>query len=226
MTSLLLDLVQEPARLRLDQADAVEWLRSLPPESVALIVTDPAYESLEQHRNHGTTVRLKDWFPIFPDSRMKELLVALHRVLKQDSHCYLMCDQPTGLFLYQLNQQLQLFTFHKFLVWDKKSIGTGYHYRAQHEWIAFLSKGTRPLASRSISDVLRFKRIRNVYPTQKPVELMSVLIEQSSLPGDVVADCFAGSGAAGAAALALGRRFWGADISERAIAICKERLAA
>ena len=40
--------------------DAVEWLRSLPSASVDLMITDPAYESLEKHRKVGTTTRLKN----------------------------------------------------------------------------------------------------------------------------------------------------------------------
>ena len=39
----------------LSALDAVQWLRELPTESVDLVVTDPAYESLEKHRAVGTT---------------------------------------------------------------------------------------------------------------------------------------------------------------------------
>lgn len=52
-----------PARqigdFNLQQADALDWLRELPSESVDLIVTDPPYESLEKHRKVETTTRLK-----------------------------------------------------------------------------------------------------------------------------------------------------------------------
>ncbi|MBW2462245.1 MAG: site-specific DNA-methyltransferase, partial [Deltaproteobacteria bacterium] len=34
----------------LSSADAVDWLRTFPAESVDLLVTDPPYESLEKHR--------------------------------------------------------------------------------------------------------------------------------------------------------------------------------
>ena len=37
--------------------DAVSWMRELPTESVDLVVTDPAYESLEKHRAVGTTTQ-------------------------------------------------------------------------------------------------------------------------------------------------------------------------
>ena len=42
----------------LHRADAVDMLAGLPDESVDLIVTDPAYESLEKYRRVGTTTRL------------------------------------------------------------------------------------------------------------------------------------------------------------------------
>ena len=35
--------------------DAVDMMRTLPPESIDLVVTDPPYESLEKHRAVGTT---------------------------------------------------------------------------------------------------------------------------------------------------------------------------
>src|SRR5579872_4351147 len=84
------------------QADAVEWLHSLPAASVDLVVTDPPYESLEKHRAIGTTTRLKrskassnDWFTIFPNARFEALFDAVHRVLKKDAHFYLFCDPET-----------------------------------------------------------------------------------------------------------------------------------
>ena len=45
-------------RFEVSNLDAVEWLRGLPSESIDLVVTDPAYESLEKHRAVGTTTRL------------------------------------------------------------------------------------------------------------------------------------------------------------------------
>ena len=86
----------------LSTRDAVDWLRDLSAESVDLVITDPAYESLEKHRAVGTTTRLKhskassnDWFTIFPNARFGELFREIHRVLKPDTHFYLFCDQET-----------------------------------------------------------------------------------------------------------------------------------
>src|SRR6201990_3650750 len=90
------------APFQLSTADAVAWRRGLPAESVDLLITDPAYESLEKHRAIGTTTRLKhsksssnDWFQIFPNVRFGDLFDATYRALRPDTHFYLFCDAET-----------------------------------------------------------------------------------------------------------------------------------
>jgi len=206
------------------QADAVDWLRSLEPASVDMINTDCAYESLEKHRDIGTTTRLKnDWFPIFPNSRFPALFAAMFRALKRDSHLYFWCDAET-MFVAKPIAEAAGFKFWKPLIFDKVAIGMGYHYRATYEFILFFEKGHRNLADRSIPDVLTATRIRGKYPTEKPEDLARILVRQSSAPGELVVDPFMGSGAFGAAAVAEGRRFAGCDVQERAVALAKERI--
>ncbi len=65
---------------------------------------------------------------------------------------------------------------------------------------------------------------REGYPTQKPISLLERIIRTSSKPGDIVFDCFMGSGTAQAVAMKLGRRFIGADINLGAIQISTKRL--
>jgi site-specific DNA-methyltransferase (adenine-specific)/adenine-specific DNA-methyltransferase len=62
------------------------------------------------------------------------------------------------------------------------------------------------------------------YPTQKPEALLDRIITSSSMPGDLVLDCFMGSGTTQAVAMKLGRRFVGADINAGAIQITTKRL--
>lgn len=62
------------------------------------------------------------------------------------------------------------------------------------------------------------------YPTEKPEKLLTRIIEASSNPGDIVFDCFMGSGTTQAVALKLGRRFIGADINLGAIQTTTKRL--
>ncbi len=62
------------------------------------------------------------------------------------------------------------------------------------------------------------------YPTQKPEALLERIIKASSNPGDLVFDCFMGSGTTQAVAMKLGRRFIGADINLGAVQITTKRL--
>jgi site-specific DNA-methyltransferase (adenine-specific) len=65
---------------------------------------------------------------------------------------------------------------------------------------------------------------RTGYPTQKPVAVLRRVVSASCPPGGVVADFFAGSGTAGAAALELGRRFLLVDSNPEAVAVMRRRL--
>jgi site-specific DNA-methyltransferase (adenine-specific) len=217
---------------QMDQCDAVLWLKAIETESVDLVVTDPAYESLEQHRSKGTTTRLKhskassnDWFPIFPNSRFPDLFRELYRVLRPDSHCYMYCDQET-MFVAKPIAESQGFRFWKPLIWDKVSIGMGYHYRSRYEFVLFFEKGKRKLKNLGISDIIECKRVRDGYPTEKPVTVSRTLIEQSTEEGALVIDPFTGSGSVGVAAIESGRSFAGCDIKSSALKLAGSRLSA
>jgi site-specific DNA-methyltransferase (adenine-specific) len=210
--------------------DAVGWLRAQPAESIDLVITDPAYESLEKHRAIGTTTRLthsksssNNWFTVFPNARFGELFDQVFRVLRRNSHFYLYCDAET-MFVARPEAERAGFRFWKPLVWDKKTIGMGYHYRARYEFILFFEKGKRRLNDLGVADVIAAPRIHRGYPAEKPPAVSEVLISQSSQPGDVVADPFMGSGSVGVAALTLQRRFLGTDINPEAVRVTAGRL--
>jgi site-specific DNA-methyltransferase (adenine-specific) len=220
--------VSEPVSLF--QMDAVDWLRGLPAGSADVIVTDPPYESLEKHRAIGTTTRLKQskassnpWFRIFPNARFGELFDEVFRVLARNAHFYLFTDPETA-FVARPIAEAAGFKFWKPLIWDKQSIGMGYHYRSRYEMILFFEKGKRRLNDLAVPDILTAPRVRGGYPAEKPPRICEILIGQSTRPGDLVVDPFMGSASAGVAALNLGRRFWGNDICDESLALARARL--
>lgn len=224
--------MSKPTTFSLGCGDAVEWLRGVPSGALDLVITDPPYESLEKHRAVGTTTRLKhskassnDWFAIFPNTRFEELFVEVYRVLAKDRHFYLFCDAET-MFVAKPIAEAVGFKFWKPLVWDKKKIGMGYHYRARYEFILFFEKGKRKLNDLGIPDVIESPRVHGGYPTEKPVDVSSVLIRQSTVAGELVADPFMGSGSVGAAAMGAGRVFAGNDVNPLSLDTTRERLLA
>ena len=62
------------------------------------------------------------------------------------------------------------------------------------------------------------------YPTQKPVSLLERIIDVATDPGDLVFDCFMGSGTTQSVSLEKNRRFIGADINLGSIQITTKRL--
>jgi site-specific DNA-methyltransferase (adenine-specific) len=186
--------------------------------------------SLEKHRAVGTTTRLKhsksssnDWFRVFPNARFGDLFAEVFRVLKPDTHFYLFCDAET-MFIAKPEAEKAGFRFWKPLVWDKRTIGMGYHYRALYEFILFFEKGKRRLNDLGVADIISAPRIHRGYPAEKPVKVSEILVNQSSRPGDVVADPFMGSGSVGVAALRSGRRFIGTDLNPDAVRWSAQRL--
>lgn len=75
-----------------------------------------------------------------------------------------------------------------------------------------------------IQPVVSWSTEQTGYPTQKPEALIERIIQASSRPGDLVFDCFMGSGTTQAVAMKLGRRFIGTDINLGAVQITTKRL--
>ena len=73
--------------------------------------------------------------------------------------------------------------------------------------------------------VARLHNERTGYPTQKPEALLERIIRASSNSGDLVADCFCGSGTSLLVAARQGRRFLGIDATWPAIHTTRKRLA-
>jgi site-specific DNA-methyltransferase (adenine-specific) len=215
---------------RVDQGDALIELMKLEDASVDLVVTDPPYSSLEKHRAIGTTTRLtNEWFDVVDWEYLRTTLIELRRVMKRNTHCYVMGDWEAVHEHYYPDAEQIGFRSWPPIVWDFCSIGMGYHYRRRHSYIAFFEKGKRKLNDLGEPSIQRAKRLAGnaaQYPTQKPTELLRKLILNSSQPRDTVLDPFCGSGSAGVAALHEGRHFIGFDSSPVAIELASKSLGA
>ena len=74
-------------------------------------------------------------------------------------------------------------------------------------------------------DVLTFEVAKqNGHITPKPVDLLEYIIKTSSNEGDIVLDCFAGSGSTGVACANTNRRFIGIELDKNYFEIAKKRI--
>lgn len=95
---------------------------------------------------------------------------------------------------------------------------SGHGYPIEDTW------NCSELDSLNSIQIMSFSGEKLGYPTQKNENLLTRIIAASSNPGDIVFDCFMGSGTTQAAAMKLGRRFLGADINPGAIQTTTKRL--
>jgi len=230
--------------------DCLEIMPKMSLESIDLITTDPAYESLRRWEGIGTTARMgfgrKDsksydpakFFQTIPNKKLNDLTHLCSQLLKPNSHCYIMCDAITIPYFFNIMGQRfncpegciykddlkPPFDNMKPLIWDKEIMGMGYHYRCQYEFVLMFDKGKRKLKDLGKSDILKFKKYKGEVPTQKPIRLFELLITQSSDEDDIILDPFLGSNTTGVASILHNRRYIGIEISEAYCKIAKERI--
>jgi len=230
-------LTGEKATLKLEENDVFQFLKSLKPGSVDVLVTDPPYAGMNQYLKLGKgriVGKYADkgkedgkWFKEFADTEenYRTFLEACQRAINPETgHLYLMFDSYSMLSLAPLVREY--FEVKNMITWDKVNIGMGHYFRRRHEFIIFATHGnTRKIRNRSFPDVWRFKRQhRAAWPTQKPVELFQAMIYASAEPGFTVCDPFMGSGSAAVAALLNECHFVGCDSSDQAYKLAVKRL--
>jgi len=71
--------------------------------------------------------------------------------------------------------------------------------------------------------IARWEKSCGKHPTQKPLGVLTRLIQASTLPGAWILDPFSGSGTTGIAANLLGRRYLGLEKEEEFLAMSKAR---
>ena len=223
----------QPSQAVVIQEDSINFLKSLPDESVDIIITDPAYSGMNQKMKFGNGRIVGKyqkegngkWFTEFHDTKenYSAFLGECKRVLKKDSPIYIMFDSFSLLSLGSLVREY--FDVKNIIVWDKVNLGMGHNFRRRHELIIYASKGKPKIASRSLPDIWQIKRItRAEYPTQKPVEIFEKMISASVGKGAIVCDPFIGSGSSAIASLKSGCYFIGSDVSPKACGITRNRI--
>lgn len=218
-------------------ADCLEVMKEMENESIDLIVTDPPYK-VTARRSAGNSggmlqkeINKKGKVFNCNDIDVTKYAGEFFRLLKDGSHCYVMTNHINLISM--LNTFTEVgFHFIKSLVWDKVNKIMGQYYMSQFEYILFFRKGKGvKINNCGTSDILSFPNKKskdetghNLHDTEKPVELMKVLIENSSAVGDIILEPFAGIGATCIAAKECGRRYIGVELDKKYFDISTERL--
>lgn len=199
--------------------DCTQVLRSLPSESVDLVVTDPPY--FVRYRDRAGRSIANDGDP----GSVLGAFNDLYRVLKPDTFC---------VSFYGWNSVSAFFEAWKsagfkavgHIVWHKGYSSRRGFLNARHEQAYVLAKGHPGKPARPLDDVQPWEYSGNiVHPTEKAVSVLKPLIQSFSQPGALILDPFAGSGSTLVAAALTGRTYLGIELEAKYVEHARRRLA-
>ena len=212
-------------------------LKNIPDASVNLVVTDPPYR-VTSRGSAGTMGgfwknKISNAGKIFEnnDIDVSEYFPELFRVLCDKSVAYVMTNNINLRDMLNEGEKVG-FRFIKSLIWKKNNKICGRYYMNCFEYILMFRKGSyQGINNGGTPDILDvpIKKLKredgtNYHDTEKPVELMKILIENSSNVGDIVLDPFMGIGATGVACTELNRKFIGCEIDDKYFTVAKSRI--
>lgn len=219
--------------IKLIHGDCLDVLKQIPNESIDCVVTDPPYKIVKGGctnkavRYSGTShdelkngtifknneIQFSDWIPV------------LYNKVKDGSHVYIMCNDRNMRELLNVAYESG-FKLLNILTWKKSKHNPNRYYLKNSEFIVMLRKGKAVnINNMGTYQVLEVNNVeKKQHPSDKPVDLMQILVENSSQEDDVVLDLFMGAGSTGVACAKTNRRFIGIEIDEKYFKIAKNRI--
>lgn len=211
--------------------DCIEGMKSIPDESIDLIVTDPPYlmkykTGRRKDKNHKFCTEIVG--DDNPDL-IKNYVSECYRILKDNSACYMFCNtNKVDVFKQELERVG--FTIKNMIIWVKNNHTAGdlvAQYGKKYELLFYANKGRCPIRNGRITDVWEFSKVsgkEQLHQNQKPVELIKQCIEKSSDFGSIVFDGFMGSGTTAIACLETGRHYIGYELDSEYFKIAQNRI--
>lgn len=229
----------KPLRITLENKSCFEFLKSIQTESVDLVLIDPPYEISRETgfqscgekgvERFSVSMDFGDWDKDFEG--LVDVVNECYRVLRKGGTfiCFYDLWKITDL---KRMMETAKFKQIRFLEWVKTNpvpINSKVNYLTNSREVALLGvKQSKPTFNSEYDNGTYSYPICHekgrFHPTQKPLKLISELIEKHSNPGDVVLDCFSGSGTTAHASICTNRNFLGCELSEDYFAKSIDRL--
>ena len=152
------------------------------------------------------------------DDKILDFIPAIWGAMKDNCPVYEFCGWQSlkQWFEYFENTSLDL---KNVIIWKKNNWSMGDlkgAYAGQYEVILYLNKGRVELNGARDTDIWEFDREPpKMHPTMKPIELIAYALSKSSKKGDVVLDCFGGSGSTLIACEQTGRKCYTCEIDPK-----------
>lgn len=201
----------------LRNVDCQLGLKLLDNESIDFILTDPPYginiDKAQEYKNRYDNVYSD--VPMEIENLLDLVFRDCYRVLKEDKIAIFFYPIQKYEWTKRLLERVGFEVFSCPIIWTK---GGGFPYAStltlpviNYETMLFCRKGKSKLNTSLLTHYVIPSVTSNlkIHPLERPLQLLRIFIESCSNPGDIVLDCFAGSGSTLIASLELNRNVIG-----------------
>ncbi len=224
--------------------DSYKLIKQIADKSIDLIIIDPPYQIDGKPKSEESMENSSDMTKCISklnnelfaneicDGIREEIFDEFMRVMKTPN-IYIWCNRK------QIPMYFKYFVFEKglnyeILFWNKSNVMPLYNkqYLNDVEYCLYF-RGANVLNPQSYEDartvinILTNKKDKLAYhhPTCKPIQAIEKLIRNSSKEGDLVLDCFLGSGTTAVACVNQNRDYIGIEMNPRWFKVAQDRLS-
>ena len=217
---------------RIFLGDSVEVIKTFPDDSVDCIITDPPF-GLNYYTKVNSAVSVSSPYEDSPESyrRILSMIPDLYRVLKPDSFCVWFFGMTWYPEVRQAFRDAGFTVDDIPIIWDRTDSKTytnrpDRYFTRGYDVALHAFKGNPVIVQKAKANIIRIPPVNNderETMVERPIELYAELIRRLTLPNQVVADFFVGSGSCPAAAASTGRKYIGVELDpvRRVVAIGK-----
>jgi DNA modification methylase len=214
--------------IEIKNLDCFDFLVDVPSNSVDLVLVDPPYE-ISRTTGFSAVVNGVDRFAVSMDfgewdynfNGLEQVIQEFYRILKKGGTAIIFYDlwKITNLATMLENSRFKQLRFIEWIKTNPVPLNSKINYLTNGREIAITAiKGSKPKFyseyDNGIYEYPIYHGKDRWHPTQKPIKLFEELILKHSDEGDVVLDCFSGSGTTALAAKNTKRSFIGCELSQ------------
>lgn len=238
--------------LKIYQGDSLEILKEWPEDYFDMVFADPPYflsnDGITCKSGEMVSVNKGIWDKskgFQADHKfILQWLTLCKRVIKPNGTIWV---SGTSHIIYSVGYAMQELGFKILndIIWFKPNAAPNLsckyftHSTETLLWALPNSKGKHTFNYEKIKEINNGKQMRNLWsvptppkkeklfgkhPTQKPLQLLKLVILSSTKSGDIILDPFSGSGTTGVAAIELGRKYIGIELEKDYINLSIKRL--
>jgi DNA modification methylase len=207
-----------------------DYLKTIPKNSIDLILIDPPYEVSRETNFENTPIKgndtdrfrvsmdFGDWDNNF--TGLDVVINECYRILKKSGTiiCFYDLWKITTLKQYLENAKFKQIRFIEWVKTNPVPLNSKINYLTNAREIALIGvKGSKPTFKSEYDNGIYNYPIchdkNRFHPTQKPIKLIEDLIKKHSNENDIILDCFSGSGTTAAACINTKRNFKGCELN-------------